>query len=767
MGSCIAGIEISRRVKEEAVSKQRRLISGSLFLGLTFWLTYLFMAASVDLPFSVSNYPMYMVMYYVLVTAASYIALSMAQFQIRKKIHYIAVSIIITLCIVGADSLGFYILFNDLIEVTPIFLVVTILLTLGTSLSIFRFLIQITNEQFSQVAYKWKFFGCCLAGIALAGIPYIILVSLVNFEKLNETASEPYLFLAPFIFVIGANLLLMLVPDIYGDQILLRNTNSVQSLFNHNPLAVFSIDLTGKIIDVNEQAAALSGFSKQELLRMTVRDFFSSPQKEKIRPNVSSIVNGKTTNIETQINKKNGEKAYVRITATRTIMNGKLIGVFGIVEDITDSKNSEKTIEYLAYHDELTGLPNRRMVKHKIKTHFGLKSSYDILVIDFDRFKRINDTFGHSFGDQLLVEISEKLMQTSKGESSLLARLSGDEFLIVTKEKNGKELSNLVVEGFKQPMTINGIEIVLSASIGIASYPLHTENGEDIHIYADLAMRESKARGGNCWTEYQTDFAEVSESKLSLEHDLRKAIEQQDLVVYYQPKYKLKDSAITGAEALLRWNHPDRGFISPGVFIPIAEETKLIVSLERYVIGKVCRQLSQWKNQAINLERVSINLSIESIFQEDFIDFILKTLKEYEIEGSSLEFEITERIVMKNEEYVNNTLQEMRSLGIEISIDDFGTGYSSLSYLHRMHVDVLKIDQSFIHHISTNKAIISAVLSMAKSLDLKVIAEGVETKEQLDLLKLLGCEEAQGFYFCRPVPTDEFERLIQPGRAVS
>ncbi|WP_156969472.1 sensor domain-containing protein [Jeotgalibacillus campisalis] len=767
MGSCIAGVEISRRVKEGNGNKQKTLILGSLFLGLTFGLTYFFVAASVDLPFTVANFPLYMVSYYVLVSAASYMALSMAQFNVSKKIHYIAVSIVITLSIVIADSVGFYILFNELIKVTPIFLVVTILLTLGTSLSLFRFLIQITNEQFSEVAYKWKFFGCCAAGMGLAGIPYIVLVSLVDFQSFNEAAAEPYLFLSPFIFVIGANLLLMLVPDIYGDQILLRSTTSVQSLFNHNPLAVFSIDLSGKIIDVNEQAEALTGYSKNELLTMTIRDFFTGSKKERIRPNVSSIVNGVTTNIETQIHKKSGEKVFVRITATRTIMTGKLIGVYGIVEDITESKNSKKTIEYLAYHDELTGLPNRRMVKQIMKKQCRQNSAYDILIIDFDRFKRINDSFGHSFGDQLLVEVGEKLEHISKGKITLLARLSGDEFLILTEKRNGKELSKIIVEYFKNPMSINGIDLVLSASIGIASYPEHSTNMDELHLYADLAMCESKTKGGNCWTKYQTEFSTVSESKLSLEHDLRKAIENQDLVVYYQPKYNLNNSVITGAEALLRWNHPDHGFISPGVFIPIAEETKLIVPLERDVILKVCKQLAQWKKQKIELDRVSINLSIESIFQEDFIDYILKILKKYDIKGSALEFEITERIVMRNEEYVNSTLQKMRNLGIEISIDDFGTGYSSLSYLHKLHVDVLKIDQSFISNIAMNKAIISAVLSMAKSLDLKVIAEGVETKEQLEMLQLLGCEVAQGFYFSRPVPTDQFEELMQPGLAVS
>jgi diguanylate cyclase (GGDEF)-like protein/PAS domain S-box-containing protein len=752
IASCIIGVECSMRINTRD-RKGPVLIFGSILLAFSFWLTHLFVSLSVELPFSQGDFSKYALVNFLCVFTACFLALKMSNIGVVNEKQYILGSLLIASSILVADIIGFSLLFRKHLEFKAIFIVMTSVLTLGSSFSLFRFLIQITNDDNFGVT-KWKYIGCIAAGTALAGIPFITFVSIIDFDAASLTTSETFI---PFVFVMMANLILMLVPDLFGDKLLLKNIHAYKSLFNYNPGAVFSVDLNGKIINANKEASVITGYTLEELNGLSIQIFFRDKDKNAINTNLESVLAGKIKNIETKIIHKQGAFIDVRITAVRSLLHKEIIGTFGIVEDITEKKLSEEKIKFLAYHDELTKLPNRTMLKNEmVKLASKNASVFNIMLIDFDRFKRINDTFGHSFGDKILIQIGEKLREIVQ-EKGIVARIGGDEFLILVPFENFEPLAEHIITKFQSPLTLNGFEILLTASMGAASYPEHTRNIDDLYKFADIAMYHSKENGANGYSIYNEEMADLALNKLDLENDLRKAIEHKRLWLYFQPKYNTVHKRMTGSEVLLRWKDNTKGFIPPNVFIPIAEESGLIIPLERFVIAEVCAIVANWKDQGKEVSRVSINISLITLLQEGFAGYVLDHLKQYNLSGELLELEITERVVMKNEDDVNSTLQKLRQTGIKISIDDFGTGYSSLSYLDKLHVDILKIDQSFIRNIQTKKEVISAIISLAKSLNLKVIAEGVETSTQIELLKYLGCEEVQGYYFSPPVPVEEFE----------
>lgn len=759
MLSCIIAIESSRKINMTA-KKAPYLLIFSTLLGTTFWLAHSYVSFSINLNFSTENYFSYFSLNLLLCVIGSYIALRIAQNNNFNQKRYIITGLGIGLIIIVADITGFYILFRQLIEFKPILLIMSSLLTFGTALSMLRFLIQITNEELFTFETKWKYIGCFLAGSSLAGIPYIVLVSILDLSSLDVDNNEPYLFLVPFIYMINANLVLLLGPDFFGARILSKVTSRYKSLSNQNPNAVFSINLEGKIVGVNKEALLLTGYSEGELIGLHISTLLYNGMSPKLKMILNSVRLGDAKNIETKLKRKDGGLLDVKITASRIIIDKVVVGAFGIVEDITQFKLDQATIEHLAYYDELTNLPNRRKLKEMMLEKINTNKPFSLFLIDFDKFKRINDNFGHTFGDCFLVAVSERLSHTIPMGCSV-SRMGGDEFVVIVPNiYDPIELAEKILNEFRIPIIVNGVEILLTASLGITSYPLHSDKEDELVKYADISMYKAKEYGSNGYTYFNTNMID-EQINLSLENDLRKAIDDNILEIYYQPKYNLNNRNIIGSEALLRWNHPEKGFIPPSIFVPLAEEVGLIVKIERYVIEEVCRTLMHWKETKINTMRISINVSLISLFQEDFIEFINNTFEKFDIDGSLIEFEITERMVMKNEKYVNDCLQILRDKGIEISIDDFGTGYSSLSYLHKLNVDRLKIDKSFIDISNQRTEIISTIINVANGLNLKVIAEGVETEEQVELLRSLGCNEVQGFFYSKPIPAEEYKTLLQ------
>lgn len=441
----------------------------------------------------------------------------------------------------------------------------------------------------------------------------------------------------------------------------------------------------------------------------------------------------------------------------------------GVLFDATERTLAEERVNYLAYYDSLTGLPNRFLfmdrLSQALRQFSQKKQPLAVFSLDMDHFKRINDTMGHEAGNALILMVSERL-QREIYETDTLTRFWGDEFLMLVKDlkdaPSAAKIADRILGIFEKPFWIGGEEIFIGCSVGISFYPNDGYDAESLLKNAETAKNRSKEHGGQQYRMYSPEMNDRAMKQLRLEGDLRRAVENEELRVYYQPQLDLKTSRVTGMEALLRWFHPEMGAISPGEFIPVAEECGLIVPIGRWVIRSVCQQIREWILLGVEPVRVSVNLSIRQFRQKDFAVDVMSILEAEGIHPGLIEFEITEA-VMKDDAETVATLGALKERGIRISVDDFGTGYSSLSRLKRFPLHSLKIDGSFVGDIrqdTNDTAIAEAIISMAHSLDLEVVAEGVETKHQLEFLKKYGCDKVQGFLFSRAIAPNEVASFL-------
>jgi diguanylate cyclase (GGDEF)-like protein len=385
-----------------------------------------------------------------------------------------------------------------------------------------------------------------------------------------------------------------------------------------------------------------------------------------------------------------------------------------------------------------------------------------VLFLDLDRFKKINDSLGHDFGDLLLRKVGEQILRCVN-EDAVVARIGGDEFLILLPDiEDGSiavQIAKKINDTINKPTTINGYEVHITSSIGIALYPSDGEDADTLIKHADIALFRLK-EFGDSYSVYSPIVKDPSYDQLVFENDLRKALERHEFTVYYQPKVNIQTGVITGLEALIRWKHPDKGLILPGSFIPIAEETGLIVPIGRYILKTACEQLVKWQHNGLPALSISVNLSTKQFLQSTLVSMVSSILEETGLDPHLLELEITESMTMDVKQ-ASRILKDLKELGIQVSIDDFGTGYSSLNYLKDLPIDRLKIDRSFIRDITVNPenaAIVSTIINMASNLNLLVIAEGVEEESQVSILQNSNCDEIQGYYFSHPLPADEFEQ---------
>jgi len=436
-----------------------------------------------------------------------------------------------------------------------------------------------------------------------------------------------------------------------------------------------------------------------------------------------------------------------------------------LLEKITQRKQQE--MYFLAHYDQLTGLPNRLLFKDRLLKacqHAKLNDKpFALIFVDLDRFKQINDIFGHSFGDQLLINFAHRLVSRVR-ESDTVGRMGGDEFVVILqnleKAVHAEKIASAIVETIRQPMLIHNREIQITASLGVALFPLHEDTADGLIRKADAAMYKVKENGRNGYVVYSEQFDHCLIERNSLETDLRMALNNNELSLFYQPQIHLETNQVIGVEALLRWHHPKGGLISPDKFIPIAEESGLIISIGEWVLHEACRQHAEWIRQGLPRLRIAVNVSATQFRQKDFGACVKKVIEDTGIDPKYIELELTESMVMTDPLQTVITLNELKSLGIKLAIDDFGTGYSSLSYLTRFPIDRIKIDQSFIRNIQdlpANEAIVRAIIAMGGSLGLEMIAEGVETLDELECIKNHRCQEVQGYYFSRPIPADEFK----------
>jgi diguanylate cyclase (GGDEF)-like protein len=434
-------------------------------------------------------------------------------------------------------------------------------------------------------------------------------------------------------------------------------------------------------------------------------------------------------------------------------------------------RRANEQLHHLVLHDNLTRLPNRTLLEDRITQAIssaqGLGKLFAVMLLDLDRFKTINDSLGHHYGDKLLQAVAQRLTETLRAEDTV-ARIGGDEFVVLLKEiaepQAAANIAQKLLTALSEPFYIEDQEQNMSSSIGISIYPNDGLDLRALMVNADGAMYHAKKMGRNNYQFFTREMTAVAGARLELEKSLRRAMENREFELHYQPKVNVKSGAVTAMEALIRWRDPQKGLISPVEFIPLAEELGLIIPLGAWVLITACQQNRQWQVAGLPKIRVAVNLSAVQFRQKNLVEFISQVLEDTGLDASFLELEVTESVIMQNAEEATLVLEKLHAKGIHISIDDFGTGYSSLSYLKRFPLDTLKIDRSFVRDISSDPddaAIVKSVIALAHSLRLGVIAEGVETEEQLAFLSALGCDEYQGYYRSRPVPAEEFAQLLR------
>jgi diguanylate cyclase (GGDEF)-like protein/PAS domain S-box-containing protein len=471
-----------------------------------------------------------------------------------------------------------------------------------------------------------------------------------------------------------------------------------------------------------------------------------------------------------QLRNRDGELRWCVINGKPVFEDGVFQGYRGTGSDITQRKQAEQKVEYLAYHDPLTGLPNRLLLEDRLQQAITQaersRSGLALVFLDLDNFKKINDSLGHATGDALLKEVAARLKHCVR-DSDTISRQGGDEFVLILREQHGTEsclpVLAKIMETLQEPFFSEGNELSTSASIGVALYP---QDGPDFDILrkkADMAMYRAKEAGRNTYRFFDEAMDEEAVEHLLMRSGLRRALERGEFVLHYQPQIELGSGRVIGVEALLRWQHPEFGLVHPARFVPVAEDSGLIVPIGVWVIQEACRQAQAWQRDGLPSMMMAVNLSAVQFQRGSIEDTVVQALAGTGLDPSRLELELTESILIQDVEQVMATVRRLKQLGVKLAIDDFGTGYSSLSYLKRFDIDKLKIDQSFIRDLASDPddaAIVRAIIQMAHSLDLLTIAEGVETPDLLRQLQSFGCDEAQGYHFARPMPAAEFESYM-------
>jgi diguanylate cyclase (GGDEF)-like protein/PAS domain S-box-containing protein len=541
--------------------------------------------------------------------------------------------------------------------------------------------------------------------------------------------------------------------------------------------AVVSIDARGNVTYLNIVAETMTGWSRdeaaghsvEEVLRIvdvTTREIVPNPMALAIREN-------KTVDLKANcvlIRRDGVETGIEESAAPIHDRQGQVTGAVMVFHDVSMARALSLKMYHLAQHDGLTDLPNRMLLDDRLAQAISLchrnRQKLAVLFLDLDRFKHINDTLGHDFGDRVLRNAAQRLLQCVRS-SDTVSRQGGDEFVIVLSEiahsQDAEGCAAKILSALSVPVRIDEHDLYITASIGIATYPDDGNDAETLLKHADLAMYHAKANGFNTFQFFEPGMNARAAERQLLENGLRHAIERGQFVLHYQSKINLATGAIVGVEALVRWSHPERGLILPGQFLAIAEESGLIVPIGRWVMTECCNRARAWRDAGLPPIRMAINISAVELRTKGFVSGVRAMLTQAKLEPSDLELELTETFLLQNADSTAAVLEALKDVGVRLALDDFGTGYASLSHLRRFPIDTLKIDRSFVRDIamdSDDASIVRAVIGMGKSLDMQVVAEGVETSEQFDFLRQQGCPEGQGYYFSEPIVAAEFARNL-------
>lgn len=558
------------------------------------------------------------------------------------------------------------------------------------------------------------------------------------------------------------------------EEALRQSEERYRSIMEETEEWYFEADLNGNIVFSNQTFARVLGYSQKELIGLNFRSFIKKEETDLVYTLFNQVFKtGKSTkNVPYEFVSTNGAVTPAEFSVfLKRDKEDKICGFKGVGHDVTERRRAGEKIQYLATHDVLTGLPNRSMfsqlLSHAIQGARRYQRQLAVLFVDLDRFKTINDTLGHQAGDRLLQEMASRLKQPLRAVD-VVARLGGDEFVILLEEVNNSTrvatVARKILASVFRSITLGEQECRVTASIGICMYPKNAEDEESLMKNADMAMYFAKEEGKNNYQFYSEEIQLRSLERLSIETNLRFALERNELSLHYQAKVDCRTNAITGVEALLRWQNPRLGSVAPIQFIPVAEETGLIVSIGKWVIRTACAQNVAWQQQGLPTICVAVNLALRQLADDNLIDDIRMALDDSGMAPNLLELEITESMVMHNPVRMIPVLTKIKNMGVRLAIDDFGTGYSSLAHIKRFPVNTLKVDRSFIRSLpqdAEDKAITEAIIAMGKALNLTVVAEGVETAEQMDFLKDRFCDEIQGYYFSKPLIPEQFADLLR------
>ena len=561
-------------------------------------------------------------------------------------------------------------------------------------------------------------------------------------------------------------------------------------LVEQSPDIIYTLDNEGHFVFINRRAETLLGYEQNELIG---KHYSVIVHPEDIAHanytfNERRIGDRASSNVEIRLKSKNLSKEFLHFdnrvivtilssqgvyAARDDVPMGNFVGTAGVARDITERKKAEETITFQAFHDLLTGLPNRVLFNDRLDLAVvqaeRRQQRLGVMFIDLDRFKLVNDTYGHPEGDELLKAFSRRTRACLRSGDTL-ARLGGDEFTVLLPDINSENdittIAEKIMAEMTRPFTVGGQDYHASASIGIAIYPEDGNSSESLVRNADIAMYQTKNQGKNGYLHFTPAMSSNQRDRIVLENDLRVAIKTgEQFELHYQPQVSDRKRSVIGFEALIRWQHPTRGLIGPDEFIPIAEETGLIIGISDWVLNAACQQLHLWRQEGHDHFKMAINLSPKEFEQGNLVDRVKRHIATYELPPEAIEIEITESLLMNDAEKVIDKVSQLRQLGIQVSIDDFGTRYSSLNYLRRFQVSSIKIDQSFVRDLLPNHspAIIDAIIGIGHSFSLDVLAEGVETELQCRALRKLGCDKMQGFYFSRPLPAASIQAMLASG----
>ena len=544
--------------------------------------------------------------------------------------------------------------------------------------------------------------------------------------------------------------------------------------------AVICTDISGNITFLNLVAVRMTGWSRDDAAGRPVPEVFrvldAVSRKTIPNPMEIAVTQNHTVHLPSNcilIQRDGSEIPIEDSVAPIHDRAGQATGVVIIFRDVSSTQTMAVQMAHSAHHDFLTGLPNRMLLNDRVGQAIAAArrsmKKVAVLFLDLDGFKHINDSLGHSIGDRLLQSIAKRLVDSVRGTDTV-SRQGGDEFVVLLSEVEGLENAETTVRRLLQvgtePHAIDQHDLHVTSCIGVSIFPDDGLDAETLIKNADTAMYQAKENGRQSYQFFKPAMNVRAVERQSIEGSLRRALERQEFALHYQPKINLRTGEISGAEALIRWTHPTRGSVSPGQFIPVAEDCGLILPIGNWVLREACQQARTWLDAGLPLGRMGVNISAIEFRNENFLEGVFAILKDTGLDPTSLELELTESVLMKRPEATSSVLQALRAKGVRVAVDDFGTGYSSLSYLQKFSIDALKIDQSFVRRITTAPAettIVTAVISMARSLKLRVVAEGVETLKELEFLQAHQCDEAQGYYFSRPVPAGQFAKLLETG----